>query len=216
MRIRDFKLKLQVAAGRYVRRLADYLLEQTSQPAESAGGPPKDWLERVRRSGGPMVSHTLAEPPARLPRPPAMEPLPKRRILTKALGYPEAPVFQDTEFPPVAVPSTPQAAIEETGGISPPDDASRQMRPLPGVRQKWQRPLKPVPAQCAPPVLPRGATKTQQTSAIKPGRIQRQQEPRDGEPAQSGGTRWDGSSAIQSDEPAGLEFSGGENGDDSY
>jgi hypothetical protein len=154
-----------------------------------------------------MVSHRVAESPARASRPPAMAPPRKRRNLTNGLEYPEAPVFQDDVFPPAALPSTPQTAIEKTGGISPPDDVSRQIRPLPGVRQIWQRPLKPRPAQYAPPVFSRGANQTQQTSGTEPRRIQRQQAAPDGEPAQSAGERWDGSSVIRCEEPAQLEFS---------
>src|SRR5204863_6756714 len=88
MDLRNIKLKLLRIVEHYLRLFADYLLRMTSEPTDVGDGPPKDWLDRVRRAQVPpasMLTHTVTSAPA------AGVPQAPHKVPPTRLNVPEAP-----------------------------------------------------------------------------------------------------------------------------
>src|SRR5947208_3559382 len=130
MGMRNIKLKLLRIVEHYLRLFADYLLRMTSEPEDVGDslpdGPPKDWLDRVRRaqaSQESMLSHTFTPVPA------AGVPQDPYRVPRKRLNVPEAP--RPAEDDPAAPDDSDQDAEEPEF-----DEISAQPAPLPRVHSQ--------------------------------------------------------------------------------
>jgi hypothetical protein len=227
MSVRDLKLKLLLAAGGYVRRFADYLLGASSAPAESADGPPQDWLDRVRRALGPMISHstngTTATPPRRSAIVPVRRPN-SRNVPERALPLAvhdsifrqapetssiEIPQSEDTRHDFILRQASETPSIE----ISQAEDVKRQSLPPAGVHyERWRRPLKPKRREYRAPVFSPVADQTPKTSG-EPGRSRHTQPPTDNEAVQRAQAAVDPRPSVPLDEtcqmgvPSAIELS---------